>query len=176
MRSILLTLVAAFVAGSLSPTPTSAQTPPGTRFLRQPDASADHVAFVHANDVWIVGREGGMARRLTSDDGAETSPAISPDGQWVAFSGEYGGNQDVYLVPIDGGQPQRLTWHPGGDEVQGWTPDGRVLFRSSRDGAPRPGPEPARPRRAGTARRCRCGRGRRRQAHPAPAAGRAIGG
>jgi tricorn protease len=113
-----------------------AQEAAGTRFLRQPDVSADHIAFVHANDMWVVGREGGSARRLTSDDGAETSPAISPDGAWVAFSGEYGGNQDVYVVPITGGQPTRLTWHPSGDEVQGWTPDGAILFRSSREGVP----------------------------------------
>jgi tricorn protease len=115
---------------------TEAQEGPGTRFLRQPDVSSDHVAFVHANDVWIVGRDGGQAFRLTSDDGAETSPAISPDGGWVAFSGEYGGNTDVYLVPVTGGQPRRLTWHPAPDEVQGWTPDGRILFRSSRSGVP----------------------------------------
>jgi tricorn protease len=108
----------------------------GTRFLRQPDVSAEHIVFVHANDVWAVGRDGGQAWRLTSDEGAETSPAISPDGDWVAFTGEYGGNGDVYLVPITGGQPRRLTWHPGGDEVQGWTPDGRILFRSGRQGAP----------------------------------------
>jgi tricorn protease len=98
--------------------------------------SAGHIAFVHANDVWAVGRTGGQAWRLTSDEGAETSPAISPDGDWVAFTGEYGGNADVYLVPITGGQPRRLTWHPGGDEVQGWTPDGRILFRSGRQGVP----------------------------------------
>ncbi|HSG47241.1 MAG TPA: PDZ domain-containing protein, partial [Longimicrobiales bacterium] len=114
----------------------AAQDGPGTRFLRQPDVSAEHIAFVHANDVWVVGRDGGRAFRLTSDEGAETSPAISPDGDWVAFSGEYGGNVDVYLVPVTGGQPTRLTWHPGEDDVQGWTPDGRILFRSSRNGVP----------------------------------------
>jgi tricorn protease len=129
-------ITALLLAASMTPAASAAQGGPGTRFLRQPDVSAEHIAFVHANDVWIVPRQGGVARRLTSDDGAETSPAISPDGEWVAFSGEYGGNTDVYLVPVSGGQPARLTWHPGQDDVQGWTPDGKILFRSSREGVP----------------------------------------
>jgi tricorn protease len=108
----------------------------GTRFLRQPSVGPDAIAFVHANDLWVVGRDGGEARRLTTDVGAETEPAFSPDGRWIAFTGEYGGNQDVFVVPAQGGQPRRLTWHPGADVVQGWTPDGRVIFQSGRAGVP----------------------------------------
>ena len=120
----------------------AALTPPagadaqGTRFLRQPDVSGSHIVFVHADDLWIVGRDGGAATRLTSSDGAETDPAFSPDGRWVAFSGQYGGNTDVYVMPSAGGQPERLTWHPAEDVVQGWTPEGEVLFRSGREGVP----------------------------------------
>ena len=71
--------------------------------------------------------------RLTSSEGAETDPSFSPDGRWIAFSGQYGGNTDVYVMPATGGQPRRLTWHPGEDVAQGWTPDGDVLFRSGRE-------------------------------------------
>ena len=60
-------------------------------------------------------------------------PHVSPDGRWVAFTGEYDGNPDVYVMPVDGGSPTRLTFHPGPDVALGWTPDGRtVLFRSRR--------------------------------------------
>jgi tricorn protease len=121
------------MAAAVAPSHATAQ---GTRFLRQPDVSATHIAFVHANDVWIVGREGGNAVRLTSAEGAETDPAFSPDGAWLAFSGQYAGNTDVYVMPATGGQPRRLTWHPGEDLVQGWTPSGEVLFQSGRDGVP----------------------------------------
>ena len=107
-----------------------------TRFLRQPSVSATEIAFVHANDIWVVGRDGGAARRLTTNEGAETEPAFSPDGQWIAFTGQYDGNQDVYLVPATGGQPQRLTWHPSADAVQGWTSEGDILFRSGREAVP----------------------------------------
>lgn len=109
----------------------------GTRLLRQPSANQSHVVFVHANDLWVASRDGGEARRLTSAVGAETNPRISPDGQLVAFSGQYDGNTDVYVVPFIGGEPRRLTWHPGADMVTGWTPDGKnVLFTSTREGHP----------------------------------------
>ncbi|MGI9626236.1 MAG: S41 family peptidase, partial [Longimicrobiales bacterium] len=96
----------------------------------------DRIAFVHANDIWTVGRDGGAAIRLTSDEGGETAPAFSPDGTMIAFSAQYGGNTDVFVVAADGGQPRRLTWHPAADVLQGWTPDGQVLFRSGREGQP----------------------------------------
>lgn len=109
----------------------------GTMLLRQPAASKDHIVFVHADDIWVTDRKGGDARRLTSAVGSETSPRISPDGKWVAFSGQYDGNTDVYIVPIDGGEPKRLTWHPGADITQGWMPDGKaVYFTSGREGYP----------------------------------------
>ena len=102
--------------------------------LRDPDVGANYIVFVHANDIWLVGRDGGDALRLTSADGAETDPAFSPDGRWIAFTGQYGGNTDVFLIPATGGDPRRLTWHPGTDVVQGWTPEGKILFQSSRAG------------------------------------------
>jgi len=108
-----------------------------TRLLRTPTVSDRHVAFVYANDLWVAGRGGGEARRLTSGPGMETNPRFSPDGQYVAFTGQYDGNTDVYVVPVEGGEPRRLTFHPGADVVQGWTPDGRaVLFTSGREGFP----------------------------------------
>ena len=102
--------------------------------LRTPVLSRTQIAFTYAGDLWVVGREGGEARRLTTGVGVETDPAFSPDGQWLAFTGQYDGNWDVYLVPVAGGIPRRLTWHPGIDRAVGWTPDGkRVVFRSGRD-------------------------------------------
>jgi tricorn protease len=109
----------------------------GTLLLRQPSVSKDAIVFVYGDDLWVVGREGGDARRLTSAIGTESNPRISPDGKWVAFTGQYDGNTDVYLVPIEGGEPKRLTWHPSADLVQGWTPDGKkIIFTSAREGYP----------------------------------------
>ncbi len=111
--------------------------PRGTALLRSPTVSAEHVVFVYAGDLWVVEREGGEARRLTSSPMTESNPRLSPDGAWVAFTGQYDGNTDVYVVPTRGGEPVRLTFHPGADQVQGWTPDGsEVLFVSGREGYP----------------------------------------
>jgi tricorn protease len=115
----------------------------GTRLLRSPTVSSTHIAFAYANNIWTVERAGGTARRITSFQGQTANPHFSPDGKWIAFSGEYAGNNDVYVVPSEGGEPKRLTWHPGSDLVQGWTPDGKsVMFSSARatwapSGAPR---------------------------------------
>jgi tricorn protease len=104
-----------------------------TRLLHQPATSGTHVAFVYADDLWVARIDGSELRRLTTDDGVESSPAFSPDGRLIAFSAQYDGNRDAYVVPIEGGVPKRLTWHPGVDEVQGFTSDGaRVVFTSPR--------------------------------------------
>jgi tricorn protease len=109
------------------------------RLLRQPTVNANEIAFVYANDIWIVPKSGGDARRLTTHNGTETDPVFSPDGKYIAFSGQYDGNTDVYIVPTQGGEPKRLTYHPYGDIVRGWTPDGKsVLFASGRDSVPIP--------------------------------------
>ena len=111
--------------------------PQGTMLLRQPTISNTDIVFVYANDLWIVPKDGGDARRLTSNEGEESNPHFSPDGKLIAFTGQYDGNTDVYLLPAEGGQPVRLTWHPGADQVTGWTPDGEsILFASSRTGTP----------------------------------------
>jgi tricorn protease len=102
--------------------------------LQKPTVSRTHIAFVYGDDIWIVERSGGEARKLTTGAGLETNPVFSPDGSLLAFTGEYDGNQDVYVVPATGGVPRRLTYHPAPDAVVGWTPDGsQVLFRSSRN-------------------------------------------
>ena len=115
---------AAFLFISL---PTNAQTGAPTLF-RQPAISKTSIVFSYAGDLWIVPRSGGDARRLTTGVGIETSPYFSPDGNWIAFTGEYDGNTDVYVIPATGGVPKRLTYNPSVDEVSGWTPDGKNII------------------------------------------------
>jgi tricorn protease len=128
----------------LLPAPAFAQMPPGeARLLRYPDVHGDKIAFVYAGDIWVVEASGGTARRLTSHPGLELFPKFSPDGRWIAFTGEYGGNRQVFVISVDGGQPRQLTFHndvgqlpPRGgydNQVLGWTPDGKdVVFRANR--------------------------------------------
>ncbi|HKF02768.1 MAG TPA: hypothetical protein VKB49_10660, partial [Candidatus Sulfotelmatobacter sp.] len=113
--------------------PVVAQLSNQSALFRKPTISKTQIAFSYGGDLWIIDRNGGEARRLTSDIGIEIDPIFSPDGTMIAFTGEYDGNEDVYVIPAAGGVPKRLTTHPGSDQVVGWTRDGqRILFRSSR--------------------------------------------
>ncbi|MDX9932050.1 MAG: PDZ domain-containing protein [Bacteroidales bacterium] len=113
------------------------------RLLRFPAVSANSIVFTYAGDLYSVGKTGGVARRITSGDGYEMFPRFSPDGKWIAFTGQYDGNTEVYLIPADGGIPKRLTHTAtlGRDDisdrmgpnniVMGWTPDGKkIIYRS----------------------------------------------
>lgn len=109
----------------------------GTRLLRQPSISTDHIVFTHGGDLWVAARGGGDARRLTSTPAVESNPHFSPDGQWIAFTSNRSGAAAVYVVSVDGGSPKRLTWYPAGTHTTGWSPDGKnVLYASSRETAP----------------------------------------
>ena len=56
---------------------------------------------------------GGVARKLTSDIGYEMLARFSPDGRWLAFTGEYDGSTEVYVMPAEGGVPRRITFTGG---------------------------------------------------------------
>src|SRR5262249_24276632 len=104
-----------------------------TRLLRTPTVSATQIAFAYANNIWIVERTGGRARRLTSFQGQTSNPHFSPDGKWRAFGPNAPATTASAAAPAEGGEPKRLSWHPGADTVQGWTPDGKsVLFAPGR--------------------------------------------
>lgn len=115
-----------------------------TKLLRLPDIHGDTVVFCYGGDIWTAAAGGGLAARLTSHPGQEIFPKFSPDGKWIAFTGQYDGDEQVYVVPSTGGVPKQLTYYPargplpprwGYDhQVFGWTRDGQsVLFRSLRD-------------------------------------------
>ncbi len=109
----------------------------GTRLVRQPAMSAQHLAFAYGGDLWITPRTGGLARRLTSTPAVESDPHFSPDGRVLAFTSNRAGVEAIYTVSVEGGTPTRLTWYPASSRVRGWTPDGaRVLYASTRGSAP----------------------------------------
>ncbi len=115
-----------------------------TKLLRFPDIHGDKVAFTYGGDLWWASTSGGTATRLTAHPGMEVFAKFSPDGKWIAFTGQYDGDEQVYVMPAEGGVPRQLTFYPahgplkprGGydNQVMGWTPDGKsILFRSMRD-------------------------------------------
>ncbi|MBL8213326.1 MAG: PD40 domain-containing protein, partial [Bryobacterales bacterium] len=117
---------------------------PQTKLLRFPDIHQNKVVFTYGGDLWTASSEGGTATRLTAHPGLELFAKFSPDGQWIAFTGQYDGDEQVYVIPATGGAPKQLTWYPArgplpdrwgyDNQVYGWTPDSKaVLFRSMRD-------------------------------------------
>ena len=125
MRSFIATLMLVCIASS-------AWGSEPTHLLRQPTVSADHLAFVYAGDLWVTDRDGQNPRRLTSSPAEENNPHFSPDGRWIAYAANHGGNTSVYVISVDGGQPRRLTWHPADDIPVGWSADGRAVAFASR--------------------------------------------
>jgi len=84
-----------------------------TRLMRYPDISRVAIVFDYAGDLWTAPRAGGQARRLTAHPGDELYPKFSPDGKWIAFTGEYDGNSD----PFGGYRAGR--WQLRGGECRG---------------------------------------------------------
>lgn len=99
-----------------------------TGFYRQPALQGDQLYLVAEGDLWRVGAQGGEAQRLSTHPGQESQPAVSPDGQWLAFTGQYDGGTEIYVMPVAGGVPRRLTWEGGGMRVWGFTAAGEVLY------------------------------------------------
>ena len=143
IRSFFAFIVAGCVIGCACLT--AAQEAQEERLLRFPDIYKDKIAFMYAGDLWLASSSGGTARRITSHPGRELFPKFSPDGKWLAFTGQYDGNFNVYVMPSEGGQPKQLTFYQGSaqplsdrmgvlNQVIGWTPDGKsIVFLSRRD-------------------------------------------
>lgn len=81
-----------------------------TRLLRFPATNGQQIVFTYAGDLYTVDKTGGIARRLTNHDGFEMFPRFSPNGDQLAFTGQYDGNTEVFLMPAQGGVPERLTY------------------------------------------------------------------
>ena len=75
------------------------------RFMQEPDIHGDRIVFNYEGDLWTVDAVGGTAVRLTSHPGDENRPRFSPDGQHIAFTGNYDAGQNVYLIPASGACP-----------------------------------------------------------------------
>jgi tricorn protease len=113
-----------------------------TRLLRFPAIHGNQIVFSYAGDLYSVSSKGGTARKLTSDAGYEMFARFSPDGKFLAFTGQYDGNTEVYLMPSEGGIPKRLTYTATLDRddvsdrmgpnniVMGWKNANQIIYRS----------------------------------------------
>ncbi len=104
---------------ALVPIASGQNLPNTTRLLRFPTSNGQQIVFCYAGELYTVGKDGGVARRLTTGPGYTSFPRFSADGTQLAFTSEYDGNREVYVMPAEGGAPKRLTTSPtlGRDDV-----------------------------------------------------------
>lgn len=121
-RSSPVALVLAFV----SAVPGAAQAP-GTDIFLAP--------LARRGDTLAVGR----AVNLTRRPGYDNQPAFSPDGRWVYYTSERGGQTDLFRADARGGEPVRLTETPESEYSPTVMPGGARLssVRVERDSAQR---------------------------------------
>ncbi|HUG62718.1 MAG TPA: protein kinase, partial [Methylomirabilota bacterium] len=101
------------------------------------------VVLAAAGVAWVLSRPAGPAPPLsvrhvqvTVAPGPEFTPAVSPDGRWVAYASAVAGNADIYLQAVGGQTVINLTADSeAADYDPAFSPDGeRIAFRSERGG------------------------------------------
>ncbi|HET9397703.1 MAG TPA: LpqB family beta-propeller domain-containing protein, partial [Sphingomicrobium sp.] len=105
------------------------------------------VADEQQSDLWRTAWHGAKPQRLTyTPDNNEWMPQFSPDGRWLAFLSDRGGEDaktQVWVMPAKGGKAKQVTKFPEGVEDFALSPDGRRLAviawdPERADGSPRP--------------------------------------
>ena len=85
-------------------------------------------------DVWVVPTEGnpGDARRLTTGEGVDDSPAWHPGGEWLGFASDRGERRHVYGIRPNGGEAWPVTSHDTDVGAFAFSPDGTwIAFLAS---------------------------------------------
>lgn len=88
----------------------------GSLYFNGDEKQDDELNSELTTDIYLIARTGGRERKLTTNPGNETSPAVSPDGKWIAYSytPERGAQTDLMVVALAGdgsfqGSPRNLT-------------------------------------------------------------------
>ncbi len=89
--------------------------------------------YPYQAQVWMVMLDGkSTPRQLTTSKEGASQPALSPDGNTVAFVRTVDQKPQIFLLSLAGGEPQQLTNMPNGAGNPQWSADGkRLLFSSS---------------------------------------------
>ncbi|MBN2830441.1 MAG: PD40 domain-containing protein [Candidatus Cloacimonetes bacterium] len=99
-------------------------------FMDDPAISpdGDTVCFAYMGDLWLVPFDGGVARRITKSEPAESNPLFSPNGKMIAFNSNRDGSRRIYVMPSEGGEARMVR-----DEslnLDSWFHDSKNLLAS----------------------------------------------
>lgn len=85
--------------------------------------------------LWVMDLASGVPTLLVPGTHQDIHPDWSPDGQWLAFASDRGGEFDVWVVRPDGSGLRRVTSGAGTKTWPAWSPDGRkILYTRSSEG------------------------------------------
>ncbi|OVE78773.1 hypothetical protein BVY01_04520 [bacterium I07] len=79
------------------------------------------------SDIWVYTTRDSSATPFLNTQNEEHSPAISPDGHWIAYVSDKTGRSEIYMTPYPGPGREELVSTQGGVGPL-WAPDGRELF------------------------------------------------
>src|SRR6478735_205950 len=82
------------------------------------------------DDIYVTSVGGGGERRLTTADGQDGAPAVSPDRRTVAFASVRTGEMQLWAMDADGEDQRQLLASTSFDFHPAWPHDvGRILFQ-----------------------------------------------
>ena len=80
-------------------------------------------------DIWLApNRPPFEARPLLATPANESTPAVSPDGKWIAFGSEESGREEIYVRPFPDIGKGRWQVSTAGGSAPRWSRDGRELY------------------------------------------------
>ena len=99
------------------------------------------IAFVSnrsgRKEIYLADYDGANGRQITHDNALSVSPALSPNGHKLAYTGYLAGYADIYVIDLTTGSRVRLVKFPGTNSGARFSPDGSLLACSvSKDGNP----------------------------------------
>lgn len=100
--------------------------PDGSRVayvVREPLMAGEQSEY--RSHIWVAAADGSRNTQFTRGESSASSPAFSPDGEWLAFTTARSGSNQIWVIPLAGGEARQVTdakagvgqfrWSPGGD-------------------------------------------------------------